>query len=190
MVWECLLRKIVVIFSGRQDVNHSQHVAIINLLLGWEMLSDNDMCSFPGSQESSHGDICQHAVQTYSDLTCSYLSVRDQEEWNDNNFLLWVFECFLPLNSLSPAIDVMCPVSDREWWLWPSGMTLPLPMMGWPRHRPNNTWWAHRDNNYPPTHCSHSDTCNHLISWIISHTSLVTSVISSVRKRCGRWGQI
>ena len=56
-------------FLYRRDVNDAHHVAIINLLQGWEMLSDNDMCSFPGSQESWHGDICQHGAQTFIGLT-------------------------------------------------------------------------------------------------------------------------
>ena len=130
MVWECLLRKIVVIFSGRQDVNHSEHVAIINRLLGWEMLSDNDMCSFPGSQESSHGDICQHAAQTYSDLSLLFVS-QNPEEWNRNNFLLlWVFECFLPLNSLSGHWCNVSSVRQRV-------MTLTI----W-SDTPPSPWWA------------------------------------------------
>ena len=146
MVWECLLRKIVVIFSDRQDVNNTEHVAIINLLQGWEMLSDNDMCSFPGSQESWHGDICQHTAHSDPSLHCigCYLSIR--EEWNEKCLIrFWVLlVLFLSSNSLSLlSSDRMC--RDREWWLWPSGVTLP-PMMGWPGSGPHNTWWTHRDN--------------------------------------------
>ena len=128
MVWECLLRKICVIFSGRQDVNNTEHVAIINLLQGWEMLSDNDMCSFPGSQESWHGDICQPAAHSDHSLHWLLFAHQRRVKWKMFDSFLSVARVILPSNSLRspelrPVIDRMCP--DREWWQWPSGVTLP-----------------------------------------------------------------
>ena len=70
----------LLLFSLADRMLTTHHVAIINLLQGWEMLSDNDMCSFPGSQESWHGDICQHAAQTLIGWLLS-------DKWNNNYFL-------------------------------------------------------------------------------------------------------
>ena len=150
MVWECLLRKICVIFSGRQDVNNTEHVAIINLLQGWEMLSDNDMCSFPGSQESWHGDICQHAAHSDHSLHWLLFVHQRRVKWKMFDSFLSVARVILPSNSLSllswgqsliECVQTESDGSDHLEWHSP-------PMMGWPGSGPHNTWWAHRDN-YP-----------------------------------------
>ena len=187
MVWECLLRKIVVIFSGRQDVNNTEHVAIINLLQGWEMLSDNDMCSFPGSQESWHGDICQHAAHSDPSLHWLLFVHQRRVKWK-------MFDSFLSVACAFPLLQLSLfwaqNVSGQRVMAVTIWSDTPLPPW-WDEQAPGHIT---RDEHIvtitrTPTHSSHSDTCNHLlISYISSHTSLVMSVIRSVRKRCGRDG--
>ena len=189
MVWECLLRKIVVIFSGRQDVNNTEHVAIINLLQGWEMLSDNDMCSFPGSQESWHGDICQHAAHSDPSLHWLLFVHQRRVKWKMFDSFLSVARAF-PLLQLS--LSWVQNVSRQRVMAVTIWSDTPPPMMGWPGSGPHNTWWTHRDN-YPDAntfftlwHLQSSPDFLHQLSYI------PCNVCYKIREKemWPRWGQI